>query len=64
MKKLTPVLLVEEIEPCLAFWVERLGFQKVTEVPEGNKLGFVILVKDCVTVEAEGADCVIDAAVR
>ncbi len=50
MKKLTPVLYVEEIEPCLPFWVERLGFQKVTEVPEGNKLGFVILVKDNVQV--------------
>ncbi len=50
MKKLTPVLYVEKIEPCLGFWVERLGFQKVTEVPEGDKLGFVILVKDNVQV--------------
>ncbi len=50
MKKLTPVLLVEEIEPCLPFWIERLGFTKTVEVPEGNKLGFVILVKDNVEV--------------
>ncbi len=50
MKKLTPVLMVEEIEPCLPFWVERLGFQKVTEVPEGDKLGFVILAKGNVQV--------------
>lgn len=50
MKKLTPVLLVEEIEPCLGFWMERLGFAKTVEVPEGNKLGFVILVKDKVEV--------------
>lgn len=42
MKKLTPVLSVEEIEPCLDFWF-RLGFEKTTEVPEGDKLGFVIL---------------------
>ena len=45
IKKSTPVLFVEEIEPCVKFWTERLGFQKTVEVPEGNKLGFVILVK-------------------
>ena len=50
MKKLTPVLIVDEIEPCLPFWVERLGFQKTAEVPEGNKLGFVILRRDNVEV--------------
>ena len=50
MKKLTPVVLVEEIEPCLPFWTERLGFQKTVEVPEGDRLGFVILVKDGVEV--------------
>jgi len=50
MKKLTPVLVVDEIEPCLPFWVDRLGFAKVTEVPEGSKLGFVILAKDSVEV--------------
>jgi uncharacterized glyoxalase superfamily protein PhnB len=50
MKKLTPVLFVEEIEPSLPFWIKRLGFQKTVEVPEGNKLGFVILGKDNVEV--------------
>ena len=35
MKKMTPVLLVEEVEPCLAVW-ERLGFEKTMEVPEGD----------------------------
>jgi uncharacterized glyoxalase superfamily protein PhnB len=50
LKKLTPVLLVEEIEPCLPFWVERLGFQKTVEVPDGNKLGFVILAKDNIEI--------------
>jgi len=44
VKKLTPVLLVKEIEPCVAFW-ERVGFGKTVEVPEGDKLGFVILQK-------------------
>jgi len=35
MKKLTPILLVKEIEPSLPFWVDRLGFKKTVEVPEG-----------------------------
>lgn len=45
LKKITPVLMVEAIEPCLPFW-DRLGFTKVAEVPHGDVLGFVILVKD------------------
>ena len=43
IKRLTPVLMVEEIEPSLPFWVDRLGFEKTAEVPEGDKLGFVML---------------------
>ena len=42
VKKITPVLFVKEIEPLLSFWIENLGFIKTIEVPEGNKLGFVI----------------------
>jgi uncharacterized glyoxalase superfamily protein PhnB len=45
VKRVTAVLLVEEIEPCLNFWVDRLGFTKAGEVPDGNKLAFVILQK-------------------
>jgi len=45
IKKITPLLFVEEIEPCAKFWTERLGFQKTAEVPEGGKLAFVILQK-------------------
>jgi uncharacterized glyoxalase superfamily protein PhnB len=44
--KITPVLVVEQIEPCLPFWVQRLGFQNVAEVPDGDRLGFVMLVRD------------------
>ena len=36
VQKLTPVLVVDAIEPCLSFWVDRLGFEKTVEVPEGN----------------------------
>ena len=49
MKKLTPVIMVDAIESCVPFW-ERLGFTKTAEVPEGDRLGFVILSKDNVEV--------------
>ena len=44
--KITPVMVVEEVEPALAFWVDRIGFTNVAEVPEGDRIGFVMLVKD------------------
>ncbi|HLZ52459.1 MAG TPA: VOC family protein [Candidatus Acidoferrum sp.] len=43
IKKLTPVLFVEKIEPVLPFWTEQLGFTKTVEVPDGDRLAFVIL---------------------
>ena len=50
VKKLTPVLMVEAIEPCLPLWIDKLGWTKTVEVPEGDKLGFVILAKDGIEV--------------
>jgi len=44
LKRITPILLVDEIEPCLAFW-DALGFDKSAEVPHEGRLGFVILEK-------------------
>jgi hypothetical protein len=44
--KITPVLIVEEIEKSLPFWIDRMGFVKTVDVPEGDRLGFVILVRD------------------
>jgi uncharacterized glyoxalase superfamily protein PhnB len=46
VKRITPVLYVEKIEPCVDFWTSRFGFQKTVEVPDGDRLGFVILEKD------------------
>ena len=46
--KITPVLVVPEIEPVLPLW-DALGFTRVAEVPHGDRLGFVILA-------AEGAE--------
>ena len=45
VKRITPVLLVKEIEPIVPFWVDRLGFTKTVEVPDGNKLGFIAFQK-------------------
>ncbi len=45
VKKITPLLFAEEIEPCLNFWTERLGFEKTIDVPDGDKLAFAILQK-------------------
>jgi uncharacterized glyoxalase superfamily protein PhnB len=50
IQKLTPVLMVEAIEPVLDFWVKRLGFNRITEVPHEGRLGFVILERDGVEV--------------
>jgi uncharacterized glyoxalase superfamily protein PhnB len=44
--KLTPVLIVDSIEKGMTFWVDRMGFQKTVDVPEGDHVGFVILVRD------------------
>jgi len=44
--KITPILFVDAIEPSLEFWVGRLKFEKIAEVPEGDRLGFVMLKKD------------------
>lgn len=44
LKRITPVLLVEEIEPCVPFW-QALGFDKTADVMHEGRLGFVILEK-------------------
>jgi uncharacterized glyoxalase superfamily protein PhnB len=46
VKKITALLFAQEIEPCLQFWTERMGFTKTMDVPEGDKLAFAILEKD------------------
>jgi hypothetical protein len=55
MKKLSPVLIVNEIEPCLSFWMERLGFTMITDVQEGDRYAFVLLAKDEVQIMVQTA---------
>ena len=46
IKRVTAVLLVDEVEPCVNFWVEKMGFQNAGEVPDGDQLAFAMLQKD------------------
>jgi uncharacterized glyoxalase superfamily protein PhnB len=45
VKKITPVLFVEDVGPCVKFWVDRFGFEKTAEVPDGDHLAFAMLQK-------------------
>lgn len=36
LQHLTPVLVVEEVEPCLCFWTDKLGFTAENQVPGDN----------------------------
>jgi len=42
LKKLTTLLVVDSIEPCLTTW-QALGYEIAVRVPETGTLGFVIL---------------------
>jgi uncharacterized glyoxalase superfamily protein PhnB len=48
--KATPVLFVDRIEDCLPLWQERLQFERAMQVPEGEHLGFVLLVRDGIEI--------------
>jgi hypothetical protein len=43
IQKVTPVRIVDRIEPCLRFWCHALGYEKRAEVPHHGALGFVLL---------------------
>jgi len=58
LNKLSPVLVVDAIEPCLPFWIDRLGFTRTAEVPDGDRLGFVILQKDGIEVMYQSRESV------
>jgi uncharacterized glyoxalase superfamily protein PhnB len=49
VKRVTPVLFVENVEPCLEFW-ERLGFKRGMEVPDGPTIAFAAVQKDGVEI--------------
>jgi len=59
LKKITPVLVVDAIEPVLPLW-DALGFARTAEVPHGGRLGFVILAAGGVEVMYQTADSIRD----
>jgi len=50
LNRLTPVLIVDAIDPVLSFWIDRLGFSKTIEVPHEGQLGFVALERDGIQI--------------
>jgi hypothetical protein len=42
MKQITPIITVDEVEPCLPFWTA-LGFEVIGTVPHDGKVGFAML---------------------
>jgi uncharacterized glyoxalase superfamily protein PhnB len=51
LKQLTPVLIVDRVEPCLQFWVDRFGFTAANQVPgEDGALIFASVDRDGIEV--------------
>ena len=48
MKKITAIIVVDEIEPCLPFWTDALGFELTATVPHEDAIGFAMLNKGAV----------------
>lgn len=52
------VLTVPSVEASLTFFEDRLGFQRIADVPHGAQLGFAMLIKDSVQVMLQSIDSV------
>ena len=51
LKQLTPVLIVDAVEPCVKFWTDRLGFEITNKVPgDDGKLIFASVQKGPVEI--------------
>ncbi|OLD51999.1 MAG: hypothetical protein DMD30_02540 [Gemmatimonadetes bacterium] len=51
LKQLTPVLIVEEVEPCIKFWTDRLAFEVTNRVPDPDgKLIFASVQKEGIEI--------------
>ena len=48
--KCTSILIVNDVEPCIDFWVKRLGFEKSAEVLHEGRIGFAILTSGSVEI--------------
>jgi hypothetical protein len=51
LRRLTPVLIVERLEACTPFWIDRLGFEMTNQVPgDDGSLVFAILERGDVEI--------------
>jgi uncharacterized glyoxalase superfamily protein PhnB len=51
LTRLSPVLVVDSVEPCIAFWVDRFGFTATNQVPgPDGKLVFASVEKDGIEI--------------
>ena len=51
LRRLTPVLIVERLEACTPFWIDRLGFEMTNQVPgDDGTLVFAILERGDVEI--------------
>lgn len=53
MQKVAPTLIVEVVEPTMEFMIDRLGFQKVVDVPGESGLAFAMLVNGNVEIHLQ-----------
>ena len=60
MNKLSPIMTVDAIEPCLPFWTERLGFEVTVTVPHGDAVGFAMLQKGGVELMYQSHASIVD----
>jgi uncharacterized glyoxalase superfamily protein PhnB len=58
VSKVTPVLVVESVEPCAVFW-EKQGFVRTAAVPHGDSLGFVILAGENIELMYQSVDSIV-----
>jgi len=51
LSRLTPVLVVDAVEPCIEFWIERFGLTPESEVPgDDGRLVFAIVKRGDVEI--------------
>jgi uncharacterized glyoxalase superfamily protein PhnB len=62
LKQLTPVMVVDQVEPCIRFWVDRFGFAVENQVPgpdgtlifaSARKAGIEVMYQTRASVVAE-----------
>ena len=59
LKRLSPVLVVDRVEPCIQFWTERFGFAVETVPGPDGKVVFASAKKDDVEVMYQTRESVV-----